>query len=143
MQTTINNLRELPKAAEALLKTFPQERIFAFYGAMGAGKTTLIKALGKQLALIDNVNSPSFALVNEYLSDSGESVFHFDFYRIKDLAEAQDIGFSEYTDSGSYCFIEWPEKIEPLLPDHYVRVKITENDHHSRHISAQKFIFEG
>ena len=102
-------------------------RVFAFYGAMGAGKTTFVKALCQELGVGDVVNSPTFAIVNEYHSDVlGTPVFHFDFYRIKRLEEAYDIGIDDYFYSGAPCFVEWPEMVEPLLPGDAVRVDIEE-----------------
>jgi tRNA threonylcarbamoyladenosine biosynthesis protein TsaE len=116
---------DLPGVADKLLTTFPGSRLFAFYGKMGAGKTTFIKVLCRRLGAIDIVQSPSFSIINEYQSRLGESVFHFDFYRIKKIEEAFDIGYEDYFYSGSYCFIEWPELIEELLPEGTVKVSIT------------------
>lgn len=120
----INSLDELQEAAKQFLERFPNERIFALYGKMGSGKTTFIKALCRCLGSTDPITSPTFALVNEYSASSGERIFHFDFYRIKTIEEALDIGFDDYIYSGNYCFMEWPENIEPLLPDRLVEVKI-------------------
>ncbi len=128
MKIEISNIDQLPAVAEALLGEFPGERFFAFFGKMGVGKTTLIKELCRQLGVEDNVSSPTFAIVNEYSDRVGEPVYHFDFYRLKSLAEAYDIGYEEYFYSGSWCFTEWTEKIEPLLPEHYVRVDIEERE---------------
>ena len=100
------------------------KRIFAFYGEMGAGKTTLIKALCRVLQVTDVTSSPSFGLIYEYQTRGSESVYHFDFYRIEQLEEAYDIGYEEYIDSGQYCFIEWPEKIASLLPPETVNVNL-------------------
>lgn len=117
---------ELKSVAEALLKAYPDERVFAFYGKMGAGKTTFIQSLCKFLGAFDNVTSPTFSIINEYLTASGESLFHFDFYRIRKIEEVFDIGYEDYIYSGDYCFIEWPEKIEELLPENFVYVQIEE-----------------
>ena len=95
---------------------------------MGVGKTTLIKEICRQLGVMQNVCSPTFAIVNEYCDGEGEPVYHFDFYRLKNLAEAYDIGYEEYFYSGNWCFTEWTEKIESLLPDHYLRIDISEHD---------------
>ena len=95
---------------------------------MGVGKTTLIKEICSQIGVTQNVCSPTFAIVNEYSDREGEPVYHFDFYRLKSLAEAYDIGYEEYFYSGCWCFTEWTEKIEPLLPDHYLRIDISEHD---------------
>ena len=124
----ISDIGQLPEVARNLLETFSEERFFAFFGKMGVGKTTLIKELCAALGVEDNVCSPTFAIVNEYSTREGEPVYHFDFYRMKSLAEAYDIGYEEYFYSGCYCFTEWTEKIEDILPDRYVRVTITERD---------------
>jgi len=116
---------DLVPAAVQLLTTFPSSRVFAFYGSMGAGKTTFIKVLCQYLGAIDIVQSPSFSIINEYITSSGDSIFHFDFYRIKKLEEAFDIGYEDYFYSGSFCFIEWPELIEELLPEGTIKVSIT------------------
>lgn len=128
MEVTFDNLEALPKVAEELLETFPTERFFAFFGKMGVGKTTLIKELCARLGVEDNVCSPTFAIINEYTAENGDPVFHFDFYRLKSVAEAYDIGYEEYFYSGSYCFTEWTEKVEELLPEQYVRVEIEEQN---------------
>lgn len=128
MKIEIDNIGQLPQVAERLLGEFPEERFFAFFGKMGVGKTTLIKELCACLGVEDNVCSPTFAIINEYMAASGDPVYHFDFYRLKNLAEAYDLGYEEYFYSGCYCFTEWTEKIEELLPDRYVRVEITETD---------------
>lgn len=114
--------------AQKLLTSFPEERFFAFFGKMGVGKTTLIKELCNVLGVEDVVCSPTFAIVNEYSTSFDEPVYHFDFYRLKSVAEAYDIGYEEYFYSGCYCFTEWTEKIEELLPEHYVRVEMEEKD---------------
>lgn len=114
--------------ARKLLETFPEERFYAFFGSMGVGKTTLIKEICRQIGVMQNVCSPTFAIVNEYCDGEGEPVYHFDFYRLKNLAEAYDIGYEEYFYSGNWCFTEWTEKIESLLPDHYLRIDISEHD---------------
>lgn len=123
---TFSNIEQLPDVARRLLDEFPDERFFAFFGPMGVGKTTLIKELCAQLGVTQNVCSPTFAIVNEYSDAQGEPIYHFDFYRIKKLEEAYDIGYEEYFYSGCYCFTEWTEKIEPLLPDRYLRIDIAE-----------------
>ncbi len=133
----IKSKSELKGAAAALLKTFPNQRVFAFYGKMGAGKTTFIQAICKALGSTDNVISPTFALINEYKTKELSSIFHFDFYRIKNIEEAFDLGYEDYFYSGEYCLIEWPEKIEPLLPEQYVEVKIEVVEKEERIIAAQ------
>ena len=111
-----------------MLEVFRDDRFFAFFGKMGVGKTTLIKEICAALGVEDNVCSPTFAIVNEYSDREGEPVYHFDFYRLKSVAEAYDIGYEEYFYSGCYCFTEWTEKIEELLPERYVRVEIEERE---------------
>lgn len=135
MELDILSIEQLPHVANTLLTTFSKERFFAFYGKMGAGKTTLIKELCATLGVNDNVCSPTFAIVNEYSDRNGEPIYHFDFYRMKSLSEAYDIGYEEYFYSGCYCFVEWTEKIEAILPERYVKVVI-EEDNETRHLSA-------
>lgn len=133
MQITIKSLAEINDAARAFVNAMGDNTIFAFYGKMGAGKTTFIKALCEVLGVSDVVNSPTFSIVNEYRSDTtGELIYHFDFYRIKKLDEVYDMGYEDYFYSGALCFIEWPELIEELLPGDAVRVDITEQPDGSR-----------
>ena len=134
----INHISELSQAAKTLLTSFADEKIFAFYAPMGAGKTTFIKIICKELGIQDNISSPTFSLVNEYVTSSGKKVFHFDFYRIKSTTEAYDMGYEDYLYSNAYCFIEWPEKIEELLPEHYVKITIDSVDEGSRIITFKK-----
>ncbi|MCL1934174.1 MAG: tRNA (adenosine(37)-N6)-threonylcarbamoyltransferase complex ATPase subunit type 1 TsaE [Candidatus Azobacteroides sp.] len=134
----IKDLASINKAAEEFTKHMGNRSVFAFRGKMGAGKTTFIKAICKELGVSDTINSPSFAIINEYLSDrTGETIYHFDFYRINSLQEAVNIGAEDYFDSGALCFIEWPEKVEPLLPDDTVWVDIVEQDDGSRIVDFQ------
>ena len=128
MVVEIKGIEQLPEVARKLLGTFPDDRFFAFFGKMGVGKTTLIKEICAALGVRENVCSPTFAIVNEYSTVEGEPVYHFDFYRMKSVAEAYDIGYEEYFYSGCYCFTEWTEKVEELLPERYVRVDIEERD---------------
>jgi tRNA threonylcarbamoyladenosine biosynthesis protein TsaE len=118
-------LNELAGVAKAVLEFAAGRRVFAFTGEMGAGKTTFIAEICKQLGVTDQVNSPTFTLVNEYARASGEKVYHFDFYRINSLSEVFDMGFEMYFYSGSYCLIEWPGKIPGLLPEDTVNITIT------------------
>lgn len=118
---------DLPAVAEKLLEVHNGKKVFAFFAAMGAGKTTFIHQLCKQLEVVDTVSSPTFAIINEYMTRKNQSIYHFDFYRIKKLPEAVDLGSEEYFYSGSYCFIEWPELIEELLPEDAVKVSIAED----------------
>ena len=116
---------ELPEVARKLLSAFPDQRVFAFYGEMGAGKTTFIKALCMQLGVEDSALSPTYAIVNEYHTQDDTPVYHFDFYRINKLEEIYDIGYEEYIHSGHYCLIEWPELMRELLPEEVVTVHIS------------------
>ena len=115
---------ELPELAKNILLAYPQKRIFGFYGEMGAGKTTLIKEMCKVLGVKNITSSPSFAIVNEYTSADDEPVYHFDFYRIEKLEDAYQIGFEEYLNSNYYCFIEWTDKVEPILKGDFVKIEI-------------------
>lgn len=126
---------DLPVAAAKILRDMASERIFAFYGEMGAGKTTFIKAFCQVLGSNDVVTSPTFTLINEYNDESQNSMYHFDFYRIKRIEEAFDMGFEEYVDSGNYCFLEWPERISELLPESYVYISIEVNEDEKRKIT--------
>ena len=128
----VNGTDDLPRAARVFLQHIGESRIIAFYGAMGAGKTTFITAVCEALGVQDVVNSPTFTLVNEYRDGRGEPVYHFDFYRINRLSEALDIGLYEYFDSGALCLIEWPEMIEELLPDDALKVQILVEDAETR-----------
>ena len=119
-----DNEDELSSIAKKLLDKYGENRIFAFFGEMGVGKTTFIKVICAQLGITDEVTSPTFSIVNEYIRPDGERVYHFDFYRIKLEEEAYDLGYEDYFYGGSYCFIEWPEKVERLLPAETVRVSI-------------------
>jgi tRNA threonylcarbamoyladenosine biosynthesis protein TsaE len=123
----INTLEELEGAARQFVEAMGDNTVFAFYGKMGAGKTTFIKAVCTLLGVTDNITSPTFAIVNEYRSSiAGELIYHFDFYRIKKLEEVYDLGYEDYFYSGALCFIEWPEQIEELLPGKTVKVTIEE-----------------
>lgn len=132
MEIKINSLNEIDKAAQEFVNAMNGRTVFAFYGKMGAGKTTFIKALCNALGVTDMVNSPTFSIVNEYIDGEGNSIYHFDFYRIKRLSEAYDIGFEDYVYSGNLCLMEWPELVEELLPDDVVRVTIEEQADGSR-----------
>ena len=126
---------DLPRIAGQILSEMKDERVFALYGKMGAGKTTLIKAFCKVLGVEEIVSSPTFAIVNEYTGRESQPVFHFDFYRIKKIEEVYDIGYEEYIYSGNYCFIEWPELIDDLLPENFVRIQIDVLDDETREIA--------
>lgn len=129
----INSLDSIRESAKAFLAAMDDRTVFAFHGQMGAGKTTFIKAICEELGVEDVINSPTFAIINEYRSETtGELIYHFDFYRINKLSEAEDIGTEDYFYSGALCFIEWPEKIEDLLPGDVVEVTIKENPDDTR-----------
>ena len=134
MEIRIESLAEIKEAAEKFVSQMSESKVFAFYGKMGAGKTTFISAVCEALGVRDVINSPTFAIVNEYLSGDGEYIYHFDFYRIRNIGEALDIGYYDYLDSGSVCFMEWPELVESILPDDTVKVYIEEEADGSRTI---------
>jgi tRNA threonylcarbamoyladenosine biosynthesis protein TsaE len=139
MTLTIPDLQTIRRTANAFIKEMGDRTVVAFYGRMGAGKTTFIKAVCEELGVEDVINSPTFAIINEYRNgETGEPVYHFDFYRIRKPGEAQDIGAEDYFYSGALCFIEWPEKIEELLPDDTVRVIITENEDGTRQVVSME-----
>ena len=117
MEIKIESLNDIQQAARQFVEAMGENTVFALYGKMGAGKTTFVKALCEELGVTDVITSPTFAIVNEYRSDeSGELIYHFDFYRIKKLSEVYDMGYEDYFFSGALCFIEWPELVEELLP---------------------------
>ncbi len=132
MRILIKDKKHLPAAAKKILECTSGKRIIAFYGSLGAGKTTIIKAVCTALGATDIVSSPTFTLVNEYKTRTGESLFHIDFYRIRKEEEVFDFGIEEYFSSGSYCFLEWPELIEDLLPPETARIRIEVGEHEER-----------
>ena len=133
--TSLDNIRE---AAKQFIAAMEDNTVFAFYGKMGAGKTTFIKAICEELGVTDVINSPTFAIVNEYRSDeTGELIYHFDFYRIKKLDEVYDMGYEDYFYSGALCFIEWPELIEEVLPGDAVKVTIEEVEDGTRSVRLE------
>lgn len=133
------NPAELEEVARAIIGRSADYKIWLFTGEMGAGKTTLIKEICQQLGVIDEVSSPTFSLVNEYLTAEEQTVYHFDFYRLEEEDEAMQIGVEEYFDSGDICMLEWPEKIENLLPDSFLRIDLTENLDLSRNIELSTY----
>jgi len=135
MEIKIFDLEHIREAARQFIDAMGTEHVFAFYGSMGAGKTTFIKAICEELGVDDVVTSPTFAIVNEYVTSTGGTIYHFDFYRIKKLEEVYDMGYEDYFYSDALCFIEWPEMMEELLPDNAVRVNIKENADGTRTVS--------
>lgn len=131
-QVKCDELDELEDVAQEIIAFAGRKRIWLFEGEMGAGKTTLIKAICEQFDVLDTVNSPTFAIVNEYQNEKDQIFYHFDFYRLNNEEEALDIGATEYFDSGNYCFIEWPSKIENILPDDVVKIEISTTGKYSR-----------
>jgi len=123
----VSDISELPAAAKQLIKSFDGQRVIAFYGEMGAGKTTLIKAICEELGVASAISSPTYSIVNEYMSAKGIRIYHFDFYRLKNVDEAYDLGYEDYFYSKAYCFIEWPQKIQELMPLEYDKVTITKD----------------
>lgn len=137
MNIKIESLDKIDAAALSFIQNMGDNTVFAFRGEMGVGKTTFIKAICENLGVSDVINSPTFAIVNEYRSDSGELIYHFDFYRINKVEEAFDFGYEDYFYSGSLCFIEWPEKVESLLPNDTVNVHIKVLEDGSRSVEAE------
>ena len=147
MQIRIDSIQQIREAARQFINGIGQHTVFAFYGKMGAGKTTFIKAVCEELGVTDVITSPTFAIVNEYEAGDVEAhsslftlhsslIYHFDFYRIKKLEEVYDMGYEDYFYSGALCFIEWPELIEELLPEDAVKVSIIEQEDGSRQVTA-------
>lgn len=133
MNWTLSSLAELPQVAGEFIQALGNRRVVAFQGKMGAGKTTFIKALCEQLGVCDMVNSPTFSIVNEYTDAEGQTLaYHFDLYRLKSVAEALDMGAEDYFYSGHYCFIEWPDVADALLPDNCAEASIEEADNGTR-----------
>ena len=141
MEIRIENLEKIRETAREFVANIGESTVFAFYGKMGAGKTTFIKAVCEELGVEDVITSPTFAIVNEYRSEtSGELIYHFDFYRVKKIEEVYDMGFEDYFYSGALCFIEWPELCEEVLPEDTVKVTIEETPDSSRLISFSPVI---
>ncbi len=132
MKIAINDLKNIRSAAREFLPEMGDDKVFAFYGSMGAGKTTFIKALCEEMGVTETVTSPTFAIINEYRDREGKTIYHFDFYRIRNLREAFDFGYEDYFYSGNLCFIEWPELVESILPENTVKITIRELENGSR-----------
>ena len=138
MNINITSLDNIHEAARQFIAAMGDNTVFAFYGKMGAGKTTFIKAVCEELGVTDPINSPTFAIVNEYRSDTtGELIYHFDFYRIKKIEEVYDMGYEDYFYSGALCFIEWPELVEEVLPGDAVSVRIYEQEDGTRTVTFE------
>ena len=138
MEIKINSLDNIHEAAKQFIAAMEDNTVFAFYGKMGAGKTTFIKAICEELGVTDVINSPTFAIVNEYRSDeTGELIYHFHFYRIQKLDEVYDMGYEDYFYSGALCFIEWPELVEEVLPGDAVKVIIEEGEDGTRSVCLE------
>lgn len=132
------DLEQINVVAGQVIEACTNETIWLFEGSMGAGKTTLIKAICHELGVLNTVQSPTFSIINEYLTQQGDTIYHFDCYRLKNRAEAYDIGVEEYLDSGSVCMIEWPDKIADLLPDQFVSIGIRQTPNGKREIEISK-----
>lgn len=132
----ITSLDKISEAAAQFIKKMGDNKVFVFYGSMGAGKTTFIKSVCEQMGVTDVINSPTFAIVNEYESGKGEPIYHFDFYRINKEEEAYDFGYEDYFYSGNVCFIEWPEMVKNLIPEDAIEVHINENEDGSRTVKV-------
>lgn len=136
MEITIKSLDTIHEAAKEFVKEMGEGKVFAFYGKMGAGKTTFIKALCEVLGVEDVITSPTFAIINEYTDGKGDPIYHFDFYRIKKLEEVYDMGYEDYFYSGNLCLLEWPELIEDILPENVIKVTIEEQSDGTRKLSC-------
>ena len=136
MNILISSLSEINKAARTFIDQMGDDKVFAFCGNMGAGKTTFIRAICEELGVEDVVNSPTFAIINEYNSASGKPIYHFDFYRINKSEEALQFGVEDYFYSGNFCFMEWAEKVESLLPQNYIKVYVVENEDGTRSVKS-------
>ena len=137
MKFILDSLSSLDSVSQKFINEMGANKVFAFYGEMGVGKTTFIKSICKALGVTETVTSPTFSIVNEYKTVNGSPIYHFDFYRIKNIEEAYDFGYEDYFYSGNYCFIEWPELIEAILPDNVVKVYITITEGERRLITLQ------
>jgi tRNA threonylcarbamoyladenosine biosynthesis protein TsaE len=137
---TIPTEDDIEKVACDFLSLLNKQKVVAFYGSMGVGKTTFIKSLCRAMGVSGHITSPSFALVNEYEGKEGETIFHFDFYRLKNVDEVFDMGYEDYFFSDNYCFIEWPEKVAEVLPDDRLDVHMVENEDGSRTLKVSRFL---
>ncbi len=138
MEIKIKNLETIHESAKEFIKNIGDKKVFAFYGKMGAGKTTFTKAICEVLGVKDVITSPTFAIVNEYTDGNGNPIYHFDFYRIKKIEEVYDMGYEDYFYSGNLCLLEWPELIEEILPENAIKVKIEEQQDGSRLVTLEE-----
>ena len=138
MEIKIKTLETIHESAKEFIKNIGDKKVFAFYGKMGAGKTTFTKAICEVLGVKDVITSPTFAIVNEYTDGNGNPIYHFDFYRIKKLEEVYDMGYEDYFYSGNLCLLEWPELIEEILPENAIKVKIEEQQDGSRLVTLEE-----
>lgn len=138
MEIKIKNLETIHESAKEFIKNIGDKKVFAFYGKMGAGKTTFTKAICEVLGVKDVITSPTFAIVNEYTDGNGNPIYHFDFYRIKKLEEVYDMGYEDYFYSGNLCLLEWPELIEEILPENAIKVKIEDQQDGSRLVTLEE-----
>ncbi len=138
IELKIKSLKDINSVAKQFIELIGERRVFAMYGAMGVGKTTFVKAVCEELGVNDTINSPTFAIVNEYQTAKNKPVFHFDFYRIEDVEEAYDFGYESYFYSKAICFIEWPERIESILPPDIVNLNFLEEEDGSRTIQIDQ-----
>ncbi len=139
-QYIAEKINDLPEIAEEIANTYKNERIFAFFGKMGSGKTALIKEICRYKKVTDIVTSPTFSIVNEYHTITNETLYHFDFYRIESPEEVFDLGYEDYFFGDALCLIEWPELIENLLPENYIKITIEEKENGFRYISCNKVV---
>lgn len=138
MKIEIKDVKDIRAAARQFIHEMGAERVYAFYGSMGAGKTTFIKAICEEMGVRETVASPTFAIINEYRDKEGKPIYHFDFYRINKLEEAFDFGYEDYFYSGHLCFVEWPELVESVLPEDTVKIMIREEDNGDRVVEYLK-----
>ena len=135
LEIKIKSLDGIADAARRFVDAMGENKVFAMFGPMGVGKTTFVKAVCEILGVEDTITSPTFAIVNEYRTNTGDQIFHFDFYRIRKVEEVYDMGYEDYVYSGAVCFLEWPELIEELLPEDAVRVTLSEEEDGTRTIT--------
>ena len=139
MEIYCQTIQELPEVSKKIISYGKEFTVWVLKGDLGAGKTTFIQEVARQMNVLDNISSPSYALINEYLTPEQKTIYHFDLFRIKTISEVLDLGFDEYIESGSLCFIEWPEIAESLLPDKYLEVSILNPEKEIRVFNIKKY----